>query len=424
MILRPADLCLAYDSWEDAVSYFTGRYPDLYGLEAKMYGEDTLWDDKEGDPERIFYEVKETEGDHGFFIWNETVYEVFSYGGCDDKKMTDTVREMAGYDCDPCFIWEKKEDGRLVYLDNFKGNYFYKEVLGDETIIRLQAKIVDVIEGECNTVVYDVEVFDEEGERLLQEIQADSTYAHESPFVFEDFNADGYLDLTVEYYYGANGGSASHYIFSPSKKEFVKLDEELESYCTYRVDLETRRLYISYHWNVFNYGEATYQWKNEMDYEMIREFECSGRDDQEQVCIIRYENGEEEVLSNYTYSLQEYEERDDILGTYYEDFLWEKEVTDKTTGKKYMLRYAEVFIPEYAERNTGINYGVYYDGRIYVYDEDTYLIRVIHSEIASEAESIEWEDGDGKTEQALEVHYPNDGRSIYPLSALIRPDYQ
>ena len=103
---------------------------------------------------------------------------------------------------------------------------------------------------------------------------------------------------------------------------------------------------------------------------------------------------------------------------YYEDFIWEKEVTDKSTGKKYMIRYAEVFQPEEAEKNNGI----YYDGRIYVYDEDTYLVGMTHSEIVSESESIEWEDESGGQEQALVIHYVDGGKSAFYLSGLIQAD--
>ena len=248
----------------------------------------------------------------------------------------------------------------------------------------------------------------------------DSTYAYESPFVFEDFNADGYLDITVRYFYGINGGSASHYIFSPSKNKFVQLDPELHYYGTYSVDYETRRWYEHDHASVYSGWETVYQWKNEMDYEMIKLFSHMQTAGGISVEISRYENGKEEILSDYIYSYEEYEERDDIWGTYYEDFIWEKEVTDKSTGKKYMIRYAEVFQPEEAENNKGI----YYDGRIYVYDEDTYLVSVTHSEIIEKSRSIALENGDGDEKQALVIHYVDGGEAVFYLSGLIQPDYQ
>ena len=63
-------------------------------------------------------------------------------------------------------------------------------------------------------------------------------------------------------------------------------------------------------------------------------------------------------------------------------------------------------------------------GRIYVYDEDTYLVSVSHSEIASKSSSIAWEDGGGDKEQAVVIHYVDGGESAFYLSGLIQPDYQ
>ena len=69
------------------------------------------------------------------------------------------------------------------------------------------------------------------------------------------------------------------------------------------------------------------------------------------------------------------------------------------------------------------NHGICYDGRIYVYDEDTYLVRVTHSEIILQSESIKWKDGGEDTEQMMVIHY-TDGNSGYYLRGLIVPDYE
>lgn len=421
LVLRPSDIGLEYDGWEEAVSCFAARYPDMCSLEANLYGEDTLWNPEGRASDRVFYKIEEMEYTRGFFFWNGRVFEMSSRGMGSYYNTVDMVGSSIGYDYHTCFLWEREEDGSIVYEDNLAGKYSYIKDWGNGKLIRLQAEIVNKESGELlDTITYGVKIFDEKGGKILQEIQMDSSYAHGSPFEFEDFNADGYLDITVTYYYGANGGTASHYIYSPSKEEFVEADPELDYYGMYSVDHETRRLYMHYHGSAVDGREITYQWKNEMDYEMVKQFDHDCRDDCVQVKITRYENGEEEVLSDYCYAYEEYTERGDIWGTYYEDFIWEKEVTDKSTGKKYMIRYAEVFQPEEAEKNNGI----YYDGRIFVYDEDTYLVSVTHSEIISESESIEWEDGSSGQEQALVIHYVDGGESAFYLSGLIRPDYR
>lgn len=422
VVLHSADIDLEHDSWEEAVSYFENRYPDMNSLEAYLYGEHTLWNFEGEISDSVFYKVEEPEVCHGFFHQNGKTFEVLSQGKSGYYDMVHTMRSNMGYDYDACFLWEREEDGSMVYEDKVEGNYSYVKDLGGEKIVRIQAEIMEIEEGELiNDVIYGVKIVDEKENKVLQELEVNSSYSNKSPFSFEDFNADGYLDLTVEYYYGANGGTASHYIFSPSKEEFVELDSELDYFGMYGVDSETRRLYMHYHGSAISGTEITYQWKNEMDYEKIRQFDHDSMDDGVQVTILRYENGKEETLSDYLYSQEEYVERlGDIWSTYDEDFIWEKEVTDRTTGKKYTIRYAEVFLPEEAERN----HGIYYDGRIYVYDEDTYLVSVTHSEIVSQSESIEWEDGSEDTEQMIVIHYTGGGYSGYYLSGLIVPDYE
>ena len=421
VVLHSADIDLQHGSWEEAVSYFENRYPDMNRLEAYFYGENTLWDSDRKTVDPIFYRVEEPEISHGFFHQNGKTFEVLSQGESGYYNMVYTMSNNMGYDYNACFLWEREEDGSMVYEDNLEGNYSYVKDLGNEKTVRVQAEIMEIEEGELiYDVIYGVKIVDEKANKVLQELEVNSSYPNKSPFSFEDFNADGYLDLTVEYYYGANGGTASHYIFSPSKEKFVELDSELDYFGMYGVDSETRRLYMHYHGSAISGTETTYQWKNEMDYEMIRQFDHDSVGDGVQVTIIRYENGKEEILSDYLYSQEEYVERlDDIWGTYYEDFIWEKEVTDRTTGKKYTIRYAEAFLPEEAERN----HGIYYDGRIYVYDEDTYLVRVTHSEIILQSESIEWKDGGEDTEQMMVIHYTG-GNSGYYLSGLIVPDYE
>lgn len=423
VVLRSADICLKFDSFEEAVPYFADRYPDMYSLEMNLYGENTLWNYEEGMLDQIFYKVEEPESSHGFFLQNGEVYEVFSQGEPGYYSMADTVRSSMGYDYMECFSWKQEEDGSIAYEDNLAGTYFYIRNWGGEKILRFQAEIIEKTEGELlNNYIYRVGIFDEERNEFLQEIEVDSSYAHKSPFKFEDFNADGYEDLTVSYYYGANGGTASHYIFSPSRKEFVKVDSELDYYGMYSVDDETRRLYMHYHGSAIDGIEITYQWKNEMDYEIVKQYDHEWTDDGVWVKIVRYENGEIEILSDYLYSFEEYAERNDIWGTYYEDFIWEKEVTDRTTGKKYMIRYAEPYMAEISQR-TG---ETYYEGRIYVYDEDTYLVRKFHTEHCIPAVSIDiedWETDDGDREQSLVVRYDN-GMDGYYLAGLFRPDYQ
>ena len=419
VFLFPVEDYPKYSNGEKILAYFRAKYSDVYSLKAYLWGKRTLWNFEEKMLDNIFYEVVDSKGIHGIFPWDGEVYEMLDCGKSDGYDAVFWAKIQMGYNDYSFFSWTQDEDGSVSQFDLLTNTHFYRKDLGGGEVIRILAeKTEETSEEAGNDYYYRVRIYDEKKNELLQELQVYSIETERSPFVFEDFNADGYLDLTVIVYYAAHNTPEYHYIFSPSKREFVKLDSELDYGA--RVDHETRRMYFHFYF-LESYGlEVTYQWKNEIDYEVVRRFLHDGVKDGVLVEISRYENGKEEILSDYIYSYEEYEERDDIWGTYYENFIWEKEVTDKSTGKKYMIRYAEGFLPEEAEKNKSI----YYDERIYVYDADTYLVSVTHSEIASESESIEWEDGDGNKEQALVIHYADGGESTFYLSELIQPDYQ
>lgn len=415
--LRMAGEYPEYNTGEEVISYFQSRCPEMYSMEAYLLGKNTLWNFEENMLDQIFYMVKEPEEIHGFFLWKGKPYEVVSSGGTGYFSIVDTVRNSLDYDYSSFFSWQQEEDGSIMMLDKLKSNFFYIIDWNGGEKIQLRAKKIGSEPGELfDTITYQVEIYDEKGEELLHELQVRSTYVYESPFKFEDFNADGYLDLTVIYYYGANGGTASHYIFSPSKGEFVKLDSELDYYGMYGVDNEERRLYMHYHGSAISGTEATYQWSGEMDYEKIKQFDHDSTQDGVEVKIVQYDGGKEEVICDYVYTLAEYEEREDIWGIYYEDFIWEKEITDKTTGKKYMLRYGEVFLKEMAVHNEEI----YYDGRLFVFDEDTYLIGVHLADHCSPSSGFTWNDAD----QELLIRYGDSGSWTIPMSSLICRDYQ
>lgn len=416
VILRPAGDYPEYSTGEEVVSYFQSRCSEMYEMEAYLLGEKTLWNFEENMLDQVFYMVKEPEEIHGFFLWKGKPYEVVSSGETGYFSMIDTVRNSLDYDYQSFFSWQQGEDGSIMMLDNLKSNFFYMINWNEGEKIQLRAEKIGSEPGELfDAITYRAEIYDEEGEELLQELQVSSSYVYESPFVFEDFNADGYQDITVIYYYGANGGTASHYIFSPSKEEFVKLDSELDYYGMYFVDDRERRLYMHYHGSAISGTEAAYQWSGEMDYEKIKQFDHDNAQDGVEVKFIQCDEGKEEVICDYVYTLAEYDERlEEIWGMYYEDFIWEKEITDKATGKKYMLRYAEVFLEEAAAHNNGI----YYDGRLYVYDEDTYLMQVWHSEHVSQSSSITWEDEN----QELVIRY-GEGWSVLPMETLLYRDY-
>ncbi len=423
-VLRPTEIYPAYGTGEEILSYFQDKYPDMHCLVARFRGEDWYGPGEE-DEEKAFYYIGGLEESRGVFLWNGQPYEIISRGRTD---MASAISFDMGYRCQVPFLrWDREEDGSVILSDNRDGSHFRTWDLGGGQVLALRAKLVESIsEGYLDNYRYQIEVYDVGRKELLQEFQVISADRYGESFVFEDFNADGYPDLTVGYNSGYDG-SFKHYIWNPGKKEFTELSVEW-GYYEYEIDLEKRRLCLTY--DEGGWADATcitYQWSGLMDYEMIKKFERRLIGNDISVEIIRYDGGKEEVLSDCLYSVKEYIERQhEITHAYDEDFVWEKEITDEETGKKYMLRYTQIFRKEEANRNGG----VYYEGRLCVYDENTYLIRIAESDLILPYKDIIWEDGDGDGEKEITVYYEgmhdaDEGGGYWriPSSSLIRPDY-
>ena len=76
----------------------------------------------------------------------------------------------------------------------------------------------------------------------------------------------------------------------------------------------------------------------------------------------------------------------------------------------------EVFDEEMAAYNKG----TYYEGWIYVFDEDTYLVGAGRSDFCDHSSGFIWKDA----EQELIIRYGDSGSLTIPMSGLIRRDYQ
>lgn len=249
----------------------------------------------------------------------------------------------------------------------------------------------------------------------------ETSSAEWEPFSFEDFNADGWQDLRVLYYYGANGGTAQHYIWSPTRGEFVQAPEGLDYFGMYGVDQEKRQLSMHYHGSALSGTEELYQWSGETDCELIRRFAHDAVNDYQEmhIEICCYENGQEKVLSDYCYPMDEYLERGAIWGIYTLDFVWEREVELPGQEGICILRYAqEKLMPEEMEgtedsetSQDGIEVlAEGYLDYVFLFREDTYLIYgVEHREAPAAYTGLTWDE-----EQALlTVNYEGDEKQCY-----------
>lgn len=298
------------------------------------------------------------------------------------------------------------ENGLEYRYDKLRQKYYLQQEIGED-IFSFDVERV-YLPGDTEREPEDIgrqwkiSVYGNGESEPFQEIEVESSGFYECPVSFYDFNADGYEDLVVYYYYGANGGSESRYLWSPSRENFIYFPD-LEYFGSYSVDPETRRLHIHYHGSAISGSNEVYQWKNEMDCELLKDISYypASYDSGEgmEIKVSRYDGGKKEILSDYIYSEEEYDARhSDIWGIFREDFIWEQEVN--VDGENYILRYAENRTEDVAIEKGGSGG---YMGRLYVFREDTYLVRVLESDIILPWSRMEWTEKDG--EKYLVIHY-------------------
>ena len=462
-LLQHGEKLPAFETETELYDWFKEKNPSIQSYAA--YSEEEVFKSARFDDENMAWVLEKTpyreittgEGQELLYLTYESRYYEF----CFDRAWGDiwsrpfdyyALRSILGIGWQR-YIWFEvrvSESGLINRYDNLKEKYYLQQEMGED-IFSFAVEYVyqpgdDEREPEEIGRLWRISVYRNGESEPFQEIEVESAAFQECPVSFYDFNADGFQDLIVYYYYGANGGSESRYLWSPSRESFVYFPD-LAYYGSYYVDPETRRLHIHYHGSAVSGSNEVYQWKNEMDCELLRDitYYPASFDSAESMVIkvTRYDGGREEILSDYTYSREEYEARhDDIWGIYREDFIWEQEITDESTGKRYMLRYAQpLHMFEYPDGRVS-NYDfsgqkICYDGKLYVFAEDTYLLTVIESEFMDPYDSISWEDWDGDGVRELVIRYKEYietkdnvwewqqiGRSVYRISALITPDWQ
>lgn len=315
-----------------------------------------------------------------------------------------------GYSHQESYSFYVTEQGDITETDQIQHRHYLEQEMGPGLQLCFDCQMTDEYRGELFIdYTYEVAV-SRLGEEPFQILEVSS--AEWEPFSFEDFNADGWLDLRVLYYYGANGGTASHYIWSPSKGEFVCGSEELEYFGMYGIDQEKRQLHMHYHGSASSGTEELYQWSGETDCELIRRFNHDDVNNYQEmhIGIYSYEDGQEKVLSDYDYPWDEYVERGAIWGIYTLDFVWEREIELPGQEGTCILRYAqEKSVPEdedgeeTKEKQEMLDY-------LFLFREDTYLICAVEHQVAPAAYTgLSWDE-----EQAqLTVSYAGGEKQYY-----------
>lgn len=393
-------------------------------------------------PDMTYYYVyppkDENDGSEAYYIMeNDVAYIYFTYTGQAYKlidKGVDTPHSNlawtffwdAGYNYREEFTWEKDENS--ILWQNFTDRIFSLEcdIGTGETFLFKLAPPADAqpVEYELfGTLEYgetlDVEVYRKGENTPFQVFQTSCLEYDGHPIYLEDFNADGYLDLTVRFYYGANGGTAAHYLWSPSKEQFVECSDELSYYGMYSIDQENRRLYMHYHNSALAGSEFTYQWENETDFSLIKSLDyypvTNADETQEMQYQVKcYEGNEEHILADYT-SPYEYGEDGNPWGLYHDELIWEETVTSSITGLPYHLYYAEK--PQQDENGEVLPNA--YEGHLYVVDRELCLIKCHKLQSAALSTEISLENQAGEDGQKLMIQYADGEMKEYNLSEII-----
>lgn len=396
MQINPVEMPVfaGYEKWRE---YLLTRHPDMTGCyfrtrEAGQYCDDPF----------IMLETEETQW--GYFLWEGRWYQIrFDIPGSGDPFDMELRRTggKLGYESMPTYWWREDEKGNTMEADLTRDEYVLVEEIGPGQVFSFTCEMVGTREnGIWDEKVYRVAVTALGAEEPFQVFEAGSArgdefsyWDYDNAFYFVDFNSDGYQDLQMLYYYGANGGSVSTFIWSPSREEFVRVPEELDNE-DYRCYPETRRLNM-HHRNGGSSGtDELYQWTGEMDYELLRCRDYTYEDvfdaddpliwtgENYHCRIVSFEGGRERVLADYTYDSDE-EMSGYVSLLYWLDVAWERQVDLEGTAS-CTLRYLQDVSEEEGET-------AYLD-YLLISRADTCLVGALSQEAPSAYEDFVWDE--------------------------------
>ncbi len=383
-----------YEEWR---KYLLALHPDMTGCyfrtrEVGQYCADPF----------IMLETKEAQW--GYFLWEGRWYQIRlgipGSGDPFDMELRRTGGKL-GYESMPSYWWREDEEGNTIEADLMRDVYVLVEEIGPGQVFSFTCEMVETRGGIWDEKVYRVSVTAQGEEEPFQVFEVESARGNEfsywdydNAFYFVDFNSDGYQDLQTLYYYGANGGTVSTYIWSPSREEFVQAPEELGNE-DYRCFPENRRLQIHYRDGGSCGTDELYQWSGEMDYELLRCREYAYEDvfdasdpltlvGEHYYCrIVSFKGGRERVLADFTYDSEE-EMSDYVSFLYWLDVAWERQVALEGLEASCTLRYLQDVSEE--------------DGASAFLDclllsrEDTCLVGALLQEAPSAYEDFAWDE--------------------------------
>lgn len=420
MQIRVVDMP-AYDTYEGWREYLQTLHPELRSCYFFTYTAGEYCTDP-----FVMLEIEDMQ--YGYFQregrWYQICFDIPGNGDYFDLELRKICSRMGYEYLIPSYWWCMDEKGNTIEADLMQDVYWLVEEISPGQIFSFECTKVKAREGGIwDEKVYQVavtalgeeepfQVFEVESRRGYYDEEF-SSWDFDNAFYFVDFNADGFRDLEVLYFYGANGGSVITFVWSPSQGEFVRMPEELGNW-DYRVYPETRRLDVYYRAGGAGGAHELYQWSGEMDYELIRYMEYRYEDvwDEDRnyvgelyyTRIVAYDRGREKVLTDYTYDSDD--DSSYYVGRLYRlDVAWEKKVAVTGQDKSCILRYAQnkAVIDEDGQEEVYLDY-------LFLFREDTYLLYTLPEQEAPAAYSdFTWK----KDTQQLVVSYEDGSQRCY-----------
>lgn len=403
---------------EEMRDYFLKKYPDATAYYVFPFESDN----KEN--KDCFYRVEENGITYAYFTYMGQNYEMTDEG-CDSYyNCIDDMRSRLNFDYTIVCKWEKDENGDAWW--NFIDHIFYLEKdigTGEKFYFRITPSVDNDSAGESLPDAYEwdmdyvmeVSVYHEGNSEPFQVFLTSSDYYYRggSMITFEDFNADGYLDICILSYYGANGGTAFHYLWSPSREQFIKCSDELDYFGYYWMDMDSRRLYMHWHESAVSGTEFIYQWENEMDCRLIKKFERDWAGDEIRFRVMDYPGEKERVLLDYA----DEAEASFSWDFYYDDLVWEKEISNSVSGEVYHLYYAQR--DRITEDEDGEKGFEGYTDCLYVIDSQLQPVNYLEWESEAAYTEVIYTEQDSKGEGMFEASYTDGHKERYSFSEIM-----
>ena len=392
------------DTAEEMRDYFLKKHPDAESYEVYVPRAETNDNFYPIVAEGNFYLIEEENYVFGYFENGGNAYVV-----TDKNEVLNFVEKVSGMLWEyqsPIAKWLRHDNGTRWYDYNaWTCEAVMEAETGENFYFEIARKDIDETEEKALEIM----VYREGEKEPFQVLETECLYKfYRSYEIFPyDFNMDGYLDFTLQFYVNPQHASEWHYIWSPSKGEFVRGPEELDHWW-----MATPGRRIATYQNVSGNAQEIwfYQWENEMDYRLIMWYrhEYMYDENAESYLVKSYdEDGKEVLLLDCAVEIGSSEaDVADSLIDIQMDVLCGKKIQSEETGKVF---YVYLTRSDSYYKEEGKDY-------LYVIDEALYPVKMLMVACGGNCEEMNWYTDE--TEK-LQILYEDGSLKEFTLEELI-----